>query len=92
MALGKIQHLYNISYIADACVLGKQLWLPILCHPHYNQFIIKLVEQGSSLLSNVRTQFAEFLMHYYLYALVFSTYRPVSVLGYGKKHIFSRTI
>ena len=32
MALGKIQHLYNILYIADACVLGKQLWLSILCH------------------------------------------------------------
>jgi len=32
MALGKIQHLYNILYIADACVLGKQLWFPILCH------------------------------------------------------------
>ena len=25
MALGKIQHLYNMLYIADACVLGKQL-------------------------------------------------------------------
>jgi len=36
MALGKIQHLYNILYIADACVLGKQLWLPILCHPYNN--------------------------------------------------------
>lgn len=32
MTLGKIQHLYNVLYIADACVLGKQLWLPILCH------------------------------------------------------------
>ena len=45
MALGKIQHLYNILYIADACVLGKQLWLPILCHLNflqlYNSYHIK---------------------------------------------------
>jgi hypothetical protein len=41
MALGKIQHLYNILYIADACVLGKQSCLPIVCHLYI--FLIKVI-------------------------------------------------
>ena len=41
----------------------------------------------SSLLSSVRMQFAEFLIQYYLIALVYSTREPVSVQGTVISHI-----
>lgn len=58
MALGKIQHLYNMLYIADACVLGKQLWLPILCHLQtcaYVLYLQKKVKLGRVIISNAFT-------------------------------------
>ena len=81
MALGKIQHLYNIViqqmpvFQVNSC--GFRFCVTNL---HW-----------SCLLSNVRTQFAEFLTQYYLYALVFSTYEPVSVQGTVINAQFSRT-
>jgi len=72
MALGKIQHLYNIYEYSRCLCFRKTVVAPDFMMP-------KTLRVWPSLLSNVRTQFAEFLVYNYLSALVFSTYEPVSV-------------
>jgi len=72
--------------IAQRCVFSKQSGPPILWHPlnlitfKSNIKISKISKYKWYLFSpNLWGYFAEFLNNFSLYALVFSTYEPVSV-------------
>lgn len=72
--IGQSSQLIQVLLVlASCCVFGKQSQPSIMWHTQYKLWL--------SFSSNLRTQFAEFLHKHYLYALVYSTYEPVSVYG-----------
>lgn len=72
--IGQSSQLIQVLLVlASCCVFGKQSQPSIMCHTQSKLWL--------SFSSNLRIQFAEFLHKHYLYALVYSTYEPVSVYG-----------